>query len=178
MDKKTEQDKLWGELREDKRTHLKSMFINDQNGNDEYTDGYLNALIDIFGAHNLNPQIKTWEDVSIHKPEVWDDINKLGREIVNHVNINGKLYKKLIATIQIQKLIKFGYGGQITKTEWEDNNCRKYVIEYYPQDGRKFVDSDYCIGEYRFIAFHTLKQREEFWSYESNRELVKLYFMM
>lgn len=172
---KEQQDKLWNELSESRRTHLKSMFINDQNGNDEYTNGYLGALIDMFGEHNLNsrPQIKTWEDVEKLNDFYADDINDLHK--CDWQN-DDKLVSKLIATYKIAKLIDLGYGGMVSEEEWKDGNVEKWSVIYMPFKNQPEIMATSYRKE--FVSFHSQELAEEFWSYESNRKLVRQYYMI
>lgn len=138
---------------------------------------------DLFGKENLHPKpkIKTWSDVAIHKSEIWDEIHKVITTISGCSRIGNKILNKLIATIQIQKLIELGYGGVVTEEEWDDKNVWKYCVAscVQPDNNKKirFV-SPFCIGEKRFIAFHTPEQRELFMSFPENRKLVEQYYMI
>ncbi len=81
--------------------------------------------------------------------------------------------KSALALIKIYQLIEYGYGGNITNKEWEDNKQEKYVIDY---------NHDVITGIYynqrNHISFHTEKQRDEFLSYPENIQLVKEFYMI
>ena len=62
----------------------------------------------------------------------------------------------------------------VTEEEWESCDMIKYCIIRTD----RFINYANVTSNYHFIAFHTPEQREEFMSYESNRQLVKQFFMM
>lgn len=167
------QDTEWNKCTEQEQQNILEIY----NNHPEWTD-VINALEDKFGEHNLQPKtkIRTWEDVAINKPEVWDNVNKLGQQIANCVSVGSKLYKKLVATIHIQKLIELGYGGMVTEEEWKDGNVEKASIVYLPF--KKNFDIHYNSLRKEFITFHSKRQAEEFMSYPENRALAEQYYMI
>ena len=184
MDRKT-QDRNWNNLTEEEKNVYRDLYqkcLNHVKNDDGYSKGLyqgeLITIVDIFGEDNLLTKAtpKTWEGFvrHFHKDTDWNPKNEFCD--LPMYGLSDALRNKLIAMAKIGKLIEVGYGGNVTKKEWEDFNCRKYVIKYCPQDERKFIASDYCMGEYEFIAFHNPKQLDEFMTYESNKELLKQYF--
>ena len=87
------------------------------------------------------------------------------------VFINEKHAKSALAMSKISQLFPY-FGGKITDEEWKNADIAKYTI------GRKrcdiYVDSYY--GEYYFLAFHKMEQRDNFMRY--NERLVKDYLML
>ena len=64
----------------------------------------------------------------------------------------------------------------MTKEEWEDEDIEKYVVKWCTPDKHPYNS---CETRHKyFIAFHTSEQRKEFMSHESNRKLVKQYYMI
>lgn len=118
-------------------------------------------------------EIKTWTDVAIDYPRIWDDINELSKTI-HHVAINEKVANKICATIKIETLIELGYGRIINNKEWEDDTIMKYNLENIGNNITYVDDTDH----YSFVSFRTNELREEFMSHEENVKLVKQYFMM
>lgn len=172
---KEQQDKNWEELNDELKNLYKEQYAKQNNTMLEYAVAIL--LEDHFGSHNLQPKIRTWEDVAIYEPKLWDFINKLGMEIANCPYIDSKLYKKLIATIHIQKLIELGYGGMVTDEEWRDDQKAKYVIKRTNSEN-PYLYYATVYDDFMFVAFHTPEQREEFMSYPENVELVKQYNLL
>lgn len=145
----------------------------------EERQGVLVQMEWLFDKEDLQPKpkIKTWEDVEFNINEHYCKLD-LALGGILPTSKDDKLRLKIKAAYKITKLIELAYGGMVTEEEWKDKNCRKYTVEWHPQDRRKFVTADFNIGEYRFIAFHTSEQRDEFMSYESNWTLVEQYFMI
>lgn len=138
----------------------------------------------LFGKENLQPEpeIKIWEDVmnSLSETEK-DDIQGLFGDIccgpfMNHGS--NLVCRKMIATLEISKLIELGYGGMITDEEWEDISITKYVIEPTSNNNKKFIIIAKAGTYHNFISFHTLQQAEKFMSYPENVGLVKQYYMI
>lgn len=135
-------------------------------------------LEDYFGEENLQFSIKTWEDVMDNLNEIEkDDIQSYIGEICCGPSMNhgsNLICRKMIATYEIAKLIEIGYGGIISKEEWENEDIRKFSIVRFKEN------LSYGEGRsaYEFVSFHTPEQREEFMSYESNRKLLEQYYMM
>lgn len=164
------QDTEWNKCTEQEQQNILEIY----NKHPEWLD-VINALEDKFGKHNLRPEpkFKTWEDIQ----KMNEDSNFYLR-VIDNLELPDKIYSKCIATLKIAKLIELGYGGMISNEEWEDIGCKKYAIDYVPCNEGKFVMSEYCIGDYRFIAFHTNAQRINFMSHQENVELIKQYYMI
>lgn len=84
-----------------------------------------------------------------------------------------KQAKSALAMARISQLMAHDerYGGVVTEEEWK-GNTRKYCIE-------RFHDVVACSpheGQWCFLAFHTVEQRELFLS--ENERLVKNYLMI
>lgn len=88
-----------------------------------------------------------------------------------NVFLTEKHAKSALAMAQISQLIPY-YGGEITEQEWLDRSMFKYIIK---RDGCSIkLDIHHTI--YKFIAFHTEEQRDEF--LKNNEQLVKDYLMI
>lgn len=82
-----------------------------------------------------------------------------------------KVAKSMLAMAMISQLMPY-YGGEITDEEWENISIMKY--SFLTRNGKiiGFITAaDKC-----FLAFHSLKQRDEFLKY--NEQLVKDYLMI
>lgn len=101
-------------------------------------------------------------------------------------NYYGKCYlkteepieKSAFALFIIYQLIELGYGGNITKEEWEDKEIKKWIISFdenFDSFDVNFASTPYC---WTHIAFHTKEQAEEFLSKPENVQLLKDYFMI
>ena len=64
------------------------------------------------------------------------------------------------------------YGGAITDKEWGNSFMTKYVISRMPNN----LSTGEVWTNYRFLAFHTKEQRNDFLQY--NERLVRDYYMM
>ena len=131
--------------------------------------------------------IKTWNDLcvaSLNSDEVrvkgyridyYSDIYGTNRLIasdyIRDVFLTEKEAKSSLAMSQISQLMPY-YGGAITDEEWLDGDITKYVITRY--EGQSSLDI--TIFWYRFLAFHTEEQRDDF--FEHNYELVKDFLMI
>lgn len=82
-----------------------------------------------------------------------------------------KVVKSMLAMAMISQLMPY-YGGAITDEEWKDTDHFKFIIK---RTGDK-IEVDYYTSVYRFLAFHTEKQRDEFLKH--NEQLVKDYLMI
>ena len=147
----------------------------------------IRSYADLFGKENLQPEpkIKTWADVAVHKTELRDFINKLSKKIANCPYIDSKWYKKLMATVQIQKLIELGYGGMITEREWKlsasympENRIWAIVCQYKNGSIETEIKIIPVWAQPRLLSFHTKQQAENFMSYPENRTLVEHYHMI
>ena len=118
----------------------------------------------------------------------WDDLNKIsGKYITPSSNIyhiacvdpvpnnrntflTEKHVKSALAMAQISQLMPY-YGGEITNEEWLDISA-KFTIE---RNNIK-IYTEQRINAYKFLAFHTEEQRDEF--LKNNEQLVKDYLMI
>ena len=82
-----------------------------------------------------------------------------------------KVAKSMLAMAMISQLMPY-YGGEITKEEWNNTNSLKYTIE----KKRNKLWLNYVYTIYRYLAFHTRIQRDDFLKY--NEQLVKDYLMI
>lgn len=186
---KEQQDNLWNDLSEETKKEYREKYKSNLADSKKYLMGdvldksimrseiIVKELETMFGVHNLNPQlqIKTWEDVARLHPEIDTDLNEGIQELCNHYKNCGIQYIiKCHATLKIQKLIELGYGGIVSRKEWENDKTNKYCVEINNNE----LEYTHYTTTYCFIAFHTLKQREEFMSHKSNRKLVKQYYMI
>lgn len=87
-----------------------------------------------------------------------------------------KVAKSILAMAQISQLMPY-YGGEISESDWDNQEIRKYYIS-------KNIDittncMDICRGEtvddYYFLAFYSRLQRDLF--LENNGQLVYDYLM-
>lgn len=161
-------------------------YLNIKKSKDIEKSEIFNKLIQLeifFGKENLQPEpeIKTWKDVGNNKDNFCENYLNLYKTANGNYCLDVdkshdiKVILKVIATIKIAKLIELGYGGTVTKEEWEDTGLPKFCI--YVSDG-KIHSNGFNIHDKHFITFHTCKQREEFLSYPENVELVKQYYMI
>ena len=89
----------------------------------------------------------------------------------SNIAASEKVAKSMLAMAQISQLMPY-YGGAITYEEWEDSTLLKYVIGRCNNEIHKEI---YC-GTYRYLAFHTEEQRDEFLKH--NKQLIKDYLMV
>ena len=188
MDKNI-QDEIWDQLSEETKQEYREKYkfhLADSKREMKCDDGgydltvlrsetIVKELETMFGTHNLNPDPptpKTWEDIE----EEWGDLVENFYTYCTSKDFEqSSLCKKMVATYKIAKLIDLGYGGMVSEEEWKDDNIKKYCIII---DNGKIDKAFDMIVIKQFIAFHTSEQREEFMSHESNRQLVKQYYMM
>ena len=189
---RVEQDKRWNDLAEKKKQEYRDNYNNAQNASyNFFALEYISLMNTTYGSHNLQPKPltpKTWEDVDNNTKSIVqvEGFDTAFREILDiHINthyLNTNFAYKIIATIQIAKLIDLGYGGMVTEKEWEDDNVAKYAISTCIINDKilniKKVDIYSYNSEKYFIAFHTSEQREEFMSYPENVKLVEQYHMI
>lgn len=88
-----------------------------------------------------------------------------------NVFLTEKHAKSALAMAQISQLMPH-YGKEITDEEWNNPNIPKFVL-YRNGNG---IKSDTMWNIYKFIAFHTKEQRDDFLKY--NERLVRDYFML
>ena len=86
-----------------------------------------------------------------------------------------KQVKSALAMARISQIMANDkrFGGPITDEEWKKNNTIiKYVIVRYENE----IICSFSYYSYRFLAFHTSKQRDLF--LKENEDLVKDYLMI
>ena len=110
---------------------------------------------------------KTWNNITECNVEVWQHISRMNYGLVEPI------VKSALALLKIHQLIEVGYGGNVTKEEWEEAFELKYVISC-TADKSFPIHATNCIHT---IAFHTKEQAKEFISYPENVQLLKDYFM-
>lgn len=166
------QDKLWNDLSEEKKEKYSKDY---KEAMEDCGESALierrKLLADIFGSHNLNP-IKTWDDV---KEYYKDKDIPTDYGVIFGCGLGEGIADKMIATAKISKIIELGYGGVVSKEEWEDDKIRKYVVKWCAPDKHPY--NDWETRRKCFIAFHTPEQRDEFMSWASNMKLVEQYYM-
>lgn len=185
MDRET-MSNIWDELSEEDRIFLRKSYQEMKEISNKNKDLYDNMLEDqvkrleeIFGKENLKckPPIKTWEDYEkILSEDALANINNTLDNIAHlpriDFNRSNPIYKKMVATYKIARLIELSYGGMITEEEWENPEKAKYILVE-----RKGIIVDDITYTYRnFIAFHTKEQLGEF--FKNNYQLCKEYYLM
>lgn len=106
------------------------------------------------------------------------DIRQLGC-VCNHggnknLFATEKQAQSMLAMAQLSQIIANDerFGGPITDKEWKDQNvCKRIIVR---SGSRIAVDS--CYLAYRFLAFHTMDQRDLF--LKENEDLIRQYFML
>lgn len=89
----------------------------------------------------------------------------------NHVASSERVARSMRAMAMISQLMPF-YGKEITDKEWKIRSLPKFIIG----KNQNLIYSDINYTDYRFLAFHTAKQRDDFIKY--NEQLVKDYLMI
>ena len=186
---KAAQDRLWDDLSEEKKGEYRMVYkksIDQINTtgiptfNRAKAEARYAMLYDMFGEHNLNPapQIKTWEDVEKDGYYVGINVNTELKRIDMFANdVSLKIQNKIQATLKIAKLIDLGYGGMVSEEEWRDGHLRVYTILPTEFEG-EFEIANTNFPYRAFLSFHTQQQAEEFISHESNKILVRQYYLM
>ena len=84
-----------------------------------------------------------------------------------------KQAKSALAMAQISQIMANDerFGGTITDKEWEQNCYYRVIFRH-----RNSIAKGASTGTYRFLAFHTVEQRDLF--LEENEDLVKDYLMI
>lgn len=136
------------------------------------------VALQAFTARELNPKVQVWEDISTLKGyfiDINSRIKVIGTPLAADTNKNIALTerhcKKILAIAQISQLMPY-YGGGITDKEWGNSFMIKYAINR--MHNHLLVDE--ALTNYRFLAFHTKEQRNDFLQY--NERLVRDYYMM
>ena len=84
-----------------------------------------------------------------------------------------KQAKSALAMAQISQIMANDerFGGVVTNKEWEQNCYYRVIFRH-----RNSIAKGASTGTYRFLAFHTVEQRDLF--LEENEDLVKDYLML
>lgn len=136
----------------------------------------------MFGKDNLQPprKIKTWADLE----KQGYDIDELCLAY-NNIITDQKLLDKVQATIKIYQLIEQGYGGNVTKKDWEKSHTYNkadaiYTIECEYIGECKIFKVRVCANweQISYPAFHSQELALEFLSYKENEKLVEQYHLL
>lgn len=121
---------------------------------------------------------KTWNELQdrLGIQFMFTDYKEHNRGENMNIHPNKPIEKSALALLKIHQLIEVGYGGNITKEEFK-NDEYKFII---------FVDisinelniTSICHNTPSPIAFHTREQAKEFLSKPENVQLLKDYFMI
>ena len=86
-----------------------------------------------------------------------------------------KQAKSILAMAQLSQIIQNDqrFGGPLTDMEWIDHGMRKYFID---RCENQITTNDFQICNFRFLAFHTARQRDLF--LEENEDLIRQYYML
>lgn len=126
-----------------------------------------------------NPKVpKTWNEYK----EKCECCKTLGcyastNEMLDGTETGTNIERAAQALLKINLLIKAGYGGNITKEDWDNNKVTKWVIQYTPR-GLNNIQLYYSYAAFSHLAFYSKEQAEEFLSYPDNVKLVKNYLMI
>ena len=133
-----------------------------------------------FECIKFKPIAKRWRD---SKPTVdgyylaggcvYSSDNPLRWPIHGDVFATKKQAKSALAMAQISQIMANDdrFGGMVTDKEWEQNG---YYCVIFRRGSS--IAKGVNIGTYRFLAFHTVNQRDLF--LEENEDLVKDYLMI
>lgn len=183
---KDQQDRLWNELSEDYKEDHRHFYKTYKDFAEE-TNFYTicRQMEKTFGCHNLNPEpptSKTWEDVEKDSKYQQDLITTMETNdgyyamAILQTAFSKKIYRKILATAKITKLIELGYGGMVSEEEI-DNILPLWIIRC-DYKGKVFVESYKGVVIDKLLTFRTRELAEEFMSHESNRKLVEMYYLM
>lgn len=129
------------------------------------------------------PVIKTYQDLIdnevIIEEGYWiDDDSEIRRthyyNVISsdkNVATSEKIAKSMLAMAMISQLMPY-YGGEVTDEEWNTGKWKYSIIKL----NNKIYKNNKGANIYRFLAFHTPEQRDEFLKY--NEQLVKDYLMI
>ena len=95
-------------------------------------------------------------------------------KLTRHYSASEKVARSNMAKNRISHILKYDerFGGEITDEEWKNGGIHKYVIVRMWD----CIDVGCTSSLYRYLAFHTAKQRDLFLKeYEG---LIKDYFML
>lgn len=161
------------------------------NNNGKWND---DGEVMIFPSKGQRDWNKWAEEQKPKVPKTWNELVKQGQSKLLGIATIGDMYinvtiaagnkretfketlieKSALALLKIHQLIEVGYGGNITKEEWDDDNIIKYTIKSCCND----IVSCSTDEIFSHIAFHTERQRDEFLSYPENLQLVKDFYMI
>lgn len=130
---------------------------------------------------NAKRVVKTWEDIG-DDPENFNGasscISNIESNVLFSIVFGKELTKSAIALLKIRKLIDVAYGGNPTFDEKVDPtkefwfiSCHSDRHEFYVQKGGVCTCTD-------TITFYTKEQAEDFISHESNRQLIRDFYMV
>lgn len=106
---------------------------------------------------------------------IFDDNDKMIDES-SAVGENIKLAKSALALLKIHQLIEVGYGRNVTKEDYINDEWLYTIIYSSSSNNLEVIKT--CHGRYNNITFHTKEQAEEFLKYPKNVQLLKDYFMI
>lgn len=147
-------------------------------------------MTEIFGLDYLEPPkpFLTWKDLNIEIPEQKAYIAyaaQLASMPQFDLSFNEALRKKLVATFKIGVLIDKSYGGVITDEEWKDyaESGECYYGAFCETNGNiviRLIDHEEIPygDQRRFVAFHTLEDGQKFVFHDSNKFLLKDFYMV
>lgn len=121
---------------------------------------------------------KTWNELQdrLGIQFMFTDCKEHNRGENMNIHPNKPIEKSALALLKIHQLIEVGYGGNITKEEFK-NNEYKFIISVDISINELNIIS-ICHNTPNPIAFHTREQAKEFISKPENIELLKDYFMI
>lgn len=155
--------------------------------NGHHADNPQNGEIIIFPSKDQRDWYKWLEEQKSEVPKTWDDYADLynirsnykithNTESAEIYDNNYKIGKAAIAFIKIHKLIEVGYGGNVTKEDYINDEWIYAIIYSSSSNNLEIIKT--CHSRYNNIAFHTKEQAKEFFKYPENIELLKDYFMI
>ena len=126
----------------------------------------------------------------IKTPKTWSELVKDNKNYYLKYTYKGLDYncslveyspieKAAVALLKIYYLIEVGYGGNVTKQDFDnlkEDDALYYII--YNHDVSKFIIYVCASCQRSIIMFHNKKQAEEFLSYPENVQLLRDYFML
>lgn len=127
----------------------------------------------IFGKENLQSTCNVWSELINNHPGYTADIDVMIKSISF---AGGSVFKKLIATYKISKIVTLGYGGLLN-----DKEVRELLPLWIVQcdyEGKVFVEKYKGVVIDKLLTFRTKELAEKFISFKENVDLVKLYYMI
>ena len=126
----------------------------------------------------IEKEVKVWEDIEELNGIYIDNYSNLCEirkknncNNTKNIFIDEKHAKSALAMAQITQLMPY-YGGEITYNEWHNPNLNKYC---WVRNNNSVYSVSFT-NWYQLLAFHTAKQRDEF--YKNNKQLVHDYLMI